>query len=155
MRHEVDFQLKLCDLNFCQKVKVKLRDKSYMGMDEQRKSKLRMSDMWEVLLRDRSSKSKDEVEGSLNLSKLGSEGETILKQSHALTKHVQRQSTRAKWMEQSGYAPNMLTQDESILDGRLREKDMVFCVNPSGNLQKFIVKKEVVMSRGGCCARSW
>jgi hypothetical protein len=36
----------------------------------------------------------------------------------------------------------MLTQDEGILDGKLSEKDMVFCVDTLGNLKKLIVKKE-------------
>ena len=149
MRHEVDFQLKMCDLNFCQKVKTKLRDESYQQLDEQQKSKLELSDIWEVLLRDRSSKNGDEAQNDPTMVESESEEQNILKQAFLLTKSVPRQSNRAKWKEQSGHAPTMLTLDESVLDGKLREKDMVFCVDTLGNLKKFIVKKEVVLSRGG------
>ena len=147
MRHEVDFQLKLCDLGFCQKVKIKLRDKSYQQIDEQQKSKLEMTDIWEVLLRDRSSKGKVEGDGSSPYEE-GSDEQMILKQAFLLTKSVPRRSNRAKWKEDSGYAPDMMNQDQSILDGKLREKDMVFFTDPSGNLKKYIVKKGVVIGRG-------
>ena len=95
-RHEVDFQLKLCDLNFCQKVKVKLRDKSYQEIDESQKCKLEITDILEVLLRGHSNK-KSRASEAVSVSH---HDENILKQSFLLSKSVPHQSNRAKWKEQ-------------------------------------------------------
>lgn len=62
MKHEVDFQLKLCNVNFCQKVKVKLCDKSYQDLDDQIKSLLTIDDIWDILLSGKTKSAVDPVD---------------------------------------------------------------------------------------------
>ena len=47
-RHELDFQMRLTQLPFCQCTKVKLRDKSYQHIDSSTFSKMDMDDFWDI-----------------------------------------------------------------------------------------------------------
>ena len=49
IKTEIDFQMRLVDLDFCQYVKVKLRDKSYQHIGNQFKSVLSLEDIKEIL----------------------------------------------------------------------------------------------------------
>ena len=132
LKHEIDFQLKLCNVNFCQKVKVKLRDKSYQHIDEEQKSVLDPSDLWEILGLGRKRSIEDGVESDPNDAK-------ILQHAYLVTKAVPRQSNRAKWKDQSGHAPTMPTVDGAYID----KGDLVFCVDPFNNLKKLLVMEKV------------
>ena len=132
LKHEIDFQLKLCNVNFCQKVKVKLRDKSYQHIDEEQKSVLDPHDLWEILGLGQKRTNEDSVE-------LDPKDAKILQHAYLVTKAVPRQSNRAKWKDQSGYGPTMPTVDGAYID----KEDLVFCVDPFNTLKKLLVMEKV------------
>ena len=136
MKHEVDFQLRLTKVNFCQKVKVKLRDKSYQDLDDDMQSVLTVKDIWNILL---SGKSKSKCTSV----PVDPADEKILKHSFLLSKSVPRRSNRAKYKEESSYAPTMYIDDED--EGKLVEGDLVFTRNESGEVKKLIVVEEMVL----------
>ena len=130
--HEIDFQLRLCETAFCQHIKTKLRDKSYQDLDKQFHYNMTMEDLWKALFSDRVKTSTEEVVVS-------DEDKKILLDAFRLTKSVPRRSNRAKWKEQSGFAPNLLIphQDEhKVFTG-----DLVFCKDLSHSIRKLIVAK--------------
>ena len=131
-KHEIDFQLKLCNLNFCQKVKVKLRDKSYQHIDDQQKSVLDAGDLWDIL---GLGQKKDE-QGRYEVDPADAK---VLQHAYLVTKAVPRQSNRAKWKDQSGHAPTMPTVSHAFVD----VGDLVFCLDPFENLHKLLVKEKV------------
>ena len=45
MKHEADFQLRLTKVNCCHKIKVKIRDKSYQDLDEEKLSVLSVKEV--------------------------------------------------------------------------------------------------------------
>ena len=57
-KHELDFQMRLTKLPFCQHTKVKLRDKSYQDLDSSVFSKMDMDDFWDIFCDDPKTKEK-------------------------------------------------------------------------------------------------
>ena len=140
MKHEVDFQLRLTKVNFCQKLKVKLRDKSYQDLDEEKKSILSVKEIWSILL---PRKSRSKVCEPSSSSHPNSSDERVLKQAFLLSKSVPRRSNRAKYKAESGFAPTMYINDED--DGKLLVGDLVMTRMDSGDLRKLIVVKELTL----------
>ena len=138
MKNEIDFQMRLVKLDFCQYVKVKLRDKSYQNLDEQFKSLLTIDDISEILFAE--GKKSQRPSGTKEIS---SADENLLKQAYLTTKSVPRQSNRAKWKERSGFAPNMLTEKDE--GSKLLVGDMVFCRDPLDGIRKLIVQDEIFL----------
>ena len=71
---------------------------------------------------------------------VGEEENKDLYHAYLLSKAVPRKSNRAKWKEESGYAPNMLV--EQMNDWKLYKGDMVFASSLDGNILKLIVQKD-------------
>lgn len=134
-RHELDFQMRLTQLPFCQYTKVKLRDKSYQDLDSSVFSKMDMDDFWDIFCDDQKKKKKQtaDVDDAAIL---------VTKQAYLLTKSVPRRGNRSKWKEQSGHEPPLLSshhEDSYILSG-----DMVFARALNINFV-LIVKKKVAL----------
>ena len=131
-KHELDFQLRLTQLPFCQHTKVKLRDKSYQDLDSSVFSKMDMDDFWDIFCDDPRTKKRAEVD-------VDPADKLVTKQAYLLTKSVPRRSNRSKWKEQSGHAPPLLSanqEDSYILSG-----DMVFARALNKNFVLLVKKK--------------
>ena len=136
-KHEIDFLLKLTKLPFCQYVKTKLRDKSYQHVDENTlKSPVTAEDLWDMLFH--KSKSSDKT-AKTPIIVHSQADDAFLRKCFLYTKSVARKSNRAKWKENSGYAPNLL--DEQQESAKLLKGDLVFCKDQFGSVKQLFVDK--------------
>ena len=140
-KKEIDFQMRLVDLNFSQYVKVKLRDKSYQHLGEHLKSFLDVEDLKAIIFAGgRKSASHHHATALLEAD------EKLLRQAFLITKSVPRKSNRSKWKENSGYAPNML-EDKDVDAGKLLVGDLVFCDDALDGTKPLIVQEEVQLDK--------
>ena len=130
---ELDFQMRLVDLNFCQYVKIKLRDKSYQHLGEQFKSVLDVDDIKEILF------SSGRKSKNCQASTTSEMDEKLLRQAFPITKSVPRKSNRSRWKESPGYSSNML-EDRDGDSGKLLIGDLVFCNDPLDGAKTLIVR---------------
>ena len=121
-------------MNFCQKVKVKLRDKSYQDLDDEKRTVMTVKDIWSILFSGKSGKKSKRSSAS---SSVDPSDEKILKQAFYLSKSVLHRSNRAKYKEESGHAQTMYINDED--EGKLLVGDLVFTRNGSGEVKKVVL----------------
>ena len=100
-KHETDFLMRNADLPFCQYTKVKLRDKGYQELCEE-KSKLNMDVFWNIFMKNNEKEVTDDTEEP------SEEDLFLLHQAYLMTKTVPRRSNRSHWKEKSGFGPTML-----------------------------------------------
>ena len=139
-KHELDFQMRLTELPFCQHTKVKLRDKSYQDLDSSLFSKMDMDDFWDIFCDDPKTEKKKPID-------VHPADSLIKQQAYLLTKSVPRRSNRSKWKEQSGHAPSLLSCPEE--DSYLLTGDMVFSRVLNKNLA-LLIKKKVALTDENC-----
>ena len=134
-RHQVNFQIKMCNTPFNQYTKVKKRDQGYQALGE-RELQLSIRDMKDIF-----SGFDDEKPTEVKLS----DGEMkVLKHSFNLAKSVPRQSNRCKWREKSGFSPNML-QPKTLNSGKLYVGDLVFFQSFGDKVLNLLIIEEVVL----------
>ena len=59
-------------------------------------------------------------------------------QAYLLTKSVPRRSNRSKWKEESGFAPNLLTEGVILNDNTFLSGDILFTADGRGSVRKFL-----------------
>ena len=131
--HEIEFQMKLSKMAFCQDIKTKLRDKSYQELDGQFDYHLNADDLWEILFRKRGKE--DETEEP----PVDDEDAKLVYNAFLISKSVPRRSNRAKWKEESGFAPNPLVEKED--EWKVYPGDIVFCKDVTGVIKSYVIQK--------------
>ena len=134
-RHEIDFQMRMSKLPFCQYTKTKIRDKGYQSL-ESRQVQISLKEFKEIFNYSRSEKlvRKDSV---------NEVDKQLLKKATLLARYVPRQSSRNRWRASSGQIPTMI-EDKSC--GHLYLGDLVFCRRPDGGIKMLVVQKEVLLN---------
>lgn len=117
-KHELDFQMRMTELPFCQYTKVKLRDKSYQHLDSTAFSKMDMNNFWDIFCDSPRLKKSDTV------IEPNPEDLLLFRQAFLLSKSVHRRSNRSKWKEQSGFCPSLLAEQQE--DAHLFLGDLFF-----------------------------
>ena len=139
-KHVIDFLIKMCEVPFNQDVKVKLRDKGYQHIHDTMVSKISVDELWEILNATSRDTLKKKVTDDGDEDAKTDEIDSSLYKAFLLTKSVPRKSNRAKWKEESGYAPNFLNEADNEMD--LLQGDMVFAPNLDGTIIKLIVAEK-------------
>ena len=103
-KHAIDFLIKMCEVPFNQDVKIKLRDRDYQHIRTMI-SKISVDEVWKIL-NAISSKYRDITKKTAGDADTDKEVDQSLYKAFLLTKAVPRKSNRAKWNEESDYAPN-------------------------------------------------
>ena len=134
--HGVDFQIRMCEMPFCQYTKEKLQDKGYQQIEGDR-CKINIKELREIFAFSQ--------EEGCSESDVTDEDEHLLKKAYLLSKSVPRQSNRAKWRERSGFQPNMLIDKSS--PGMLIKNDLVCCRTVRDTLMFLIVEKDVLLDQ--------
>ena len=119
-KHELDFQMRMTDVPFNQYTKTKLRDKGYQELNSTFKTKLKMSEFWNIFC------DQPSVEPSeFTAVEPTKEEKDLLQQAYLMSKSVPRRSNRSKWKSQSGFAPCLM--EDRVSDGKLLAGDLVLC----------------------------
>ena len=134
--HGVDFQIRMCEMPFCQYTKEKLQDKGYQQIEGDR-CKINIKELREIFAFSQ--------EEGCSESDVTDEDEHLLKKAYLLSKSVPRQSNRAKWRKRSGFQPNMLIDKSS--PGMLIKNDLVCCRTVRDTLMFLIVEKDVLLDQ--------
>ena len=142
----VDFMIKMCITPFNQYTKVKLRDKGYQNLDDDRKSKIKVEKLLDLFP---STKKNPTLLPTIN-SDSGSNdsivedenAKKILRSAFLLTKSVPRATNRTKWKQASGYVPDLLqyTNPHKLVKG-----DLVFFSQPDDTLLYLQVVEDLVL----------
>ena len=138
--HMVDFQMRMCDLPFCQYTKTKLRDKGYQEVDRRnRQVSMSLSEICEIFrYSDQSTSDNKEI------TKAITDGQKqLMKKAYLLTKYVPRQSGRNRWRASAGQVPTMIVSQNGSY---LHDGDLVFSRDFSGNLLCMIVNKKIALT---------
>ena len=134
-RHVMDFQLRMCKMPFCQHTKESLQDKGYQQLEGDR-CVLTKKELDAIF----SAKDREDCMEEVSVSE---EEKSLLNKAHLLSKGVPRQSNRAKWLERSGFQPNMLV--EKLSPGRLYKGDLVGYRSATNGVVYYVVEKETVL----------
>ena len=136
-RHTVGFQLRMCQMPFCQDTKEKLQDKGYQQIEGNR-CKISIHELREIF-------SLSEKENCKEISvDVTEENGNLLRKAYVMSKSVPRQSNRAKWREKSGFQPNMLV--EQSVPGMLYKHDLVCCRSINDTLMFLIVQNDILLN---------
>ena len=136
-RHTVDFQLRMCEMPFCQYTKEKLQDKGYQQIEGNR-CKISIHELREIF-------SLSEKENCKEISvDVTEEDGNLLRKAYLKSKSVPRQTNRTKWREKSGFSPNMLL--EKNCPGLLHKNDLVCCRSITDTLMFLIVQEDVLLN---------
>ena len=127
-RHEIDFQLRMCNVDFQQNVSVKCQDKGYQQLSSDFRSPLKQRDIFELL------ESINVNDTTVTDIVTTPEDLDVLRQAYLLTKSVPRRSNRSKWKEESGFAPNLLTEGVILNDNTFLSGDILFTADGRGSV---------------------
>ena len=138
--HAIDFQLRMCEMKFCQYQKSKLRDKGYQELEEGRVS-LTVEDLREIFsFNEKLNDAEDREEPENEISE---EDKAIMNKAYLLSKNVPRQTNRAKHREKSGHAPNMLL--DHVGPGKILKGDLLCTATIEDEILYLIAKGDVLL----------
>ena len=132
-----DFQLRMCQMPFCQHTKENIRDKGYQQIEGDR-CKITSRELKEIFTLTEKETVRKNVQEVPECDRI------LLNKAFAVAKSVPRQTNRAKWRERSGFTPNLLS--ERSAPGMIRAQDLVCCHSITGSLMFLIVQEDVLLS---------
>ena len=136
-KHELNFQMKMCNTPFHQYEKIKLRDKGYQEINPALKSKLNLNDLKKIY----SANDKPQEDEEEETEPMSPSDEATLQAFYRLAKSVPRQTNRCRWRATSEKTPRSLEKNNL---GIIKVNDIVF-IESVHRVLFLIVQKETTL----------